>query len=407
MANAQLAGLRIILGVSGGVAAYKSAELARELTRRGAEVQVVMTAAAEQFVTPLTFQALTGREVRTALFDPAHEAAMGHIELARWADLILIAPATADLLARLAHGMANDLLSTLCLAATAPILVAPAMNQQMWRHPATVANVSLLMQRGVRLLGPDVGEQACGDVGPGRMLEPAALADAVNGFIAAGQALAGQRVLVTAGPTREAIDPVRFIGNRSSGRMGYAIAEVLAGQGAAVTLVSGPVSLSCPPGVRRVMVESASEMRDAVLADIGDVSLFVACAAVADYRPAAPAEQKLKKHDERMDIALVRNPDILAEVAARQNPPFCVGFAAETENLADHAEHKRRAKGVQMIAANQVGKGLGFDTEDNALLVSWAGGSKTLPLQPKRQLAQQLIQLIIERMHAQTAVEDS
>ncbi len=407
MANVELTGRRILLGVSGGIAAYKSVELARELTRRGAQVRVVMTASAEQFVAPLSLQAVTGREVRRSLFDTTAEAAMGHIELARWAELVLIAPATADLLARLAHGLADDLLSTLCLASAAPLLLAPAMNQQMWRHPATVANVALLMQRGVRLLGPDVGEQACGDVGPGRMLEAVALADATTAFFTGGQPLTGARAVVSAGPTREAIDPVRFIGNRSSGRMGYAVAEALAAQGADVTLVSGPVALPCPAGVDRIMVESAAQMHETVLKAVDGAALFVACAAVADYRPVNPAGHKMKKHDKHLQLELVRNPDILADVAARPNPPFCVGFAAETENLADHAEHKRRAKALQMIAANQVGEGLGFDTDENALLVLWEGGSKRLPRQPKPQLAQRLVQLIIERMHAQTAVENT
>jgi phosphopantothenoylcysteine decarboxylase/phosphopantothenate--cysteine ligase len=405
MTNGSLQDKRILLGVSGGIAAYKAAELARALVGAGAEVQVVMTAAATEFVGPLTFQALTGRPVRSALFDPAHEAAMGHIELARWADLILIAPASANTLARLANGLADDLLSTLCLASPAPIAVAPAMNQQMWRHPATAENLSRLLARGVRVWGPEAGEQACGDVGPGRLREPVDLLGDVQRLLLGGR-LSGIKALVTAGPTREPIDPVRYLGNRSSGKMGYAVATALAAEGAEVTLVSGPVSLPAPHGVRRVMVETAQQMHDAVFAQLSDCALFVASAAVADYRPASAAGQKIKKHADALQVALVKNPDILAEVAALPDAPFTVGFAAETEHLAEYAETKRRAKGIDMIAANKVGEGLGFEADHNALLVLWEGGSQQLPRMDKGRLAARLVQLITERMHAHTPAED-
>jgi len=405
MANGSLQDKRILLGVSGGIAAYKAAELARALVGAGAEVQVVMTAAATEFVGPLTFQALTGRPVRSALFDAAHEAAMGHIELARWADLILIAPASANTLARLANGLADDLLSTLCLASPAPIAVAPAMNQQMWRHPATAENISRLLARGVRVWGPEAGEQACGDVGPGRLREPADLLADVQRLLLGGR-LSGIKALVTAGPTREPLDPVRYLGNRSSGKMGYALAAALAAEGADVTLVSGPVNLVTPHGVRRVMVETAQQMHDVVIANVADCALFVASAAVADYRPASAAGQKIKKHADALQVNLVRNPDILAEVAALPDAPFTVGFAAETERLAEYAEAKRRAKGIDMIAANKVGDGLGFEVDHNALLVLWEGGSQELPRMDKGRLAARLVQLITERLYAHTPAED-
>jgi len=405
MTNGSLQDKRILLGVSGGIAAYKAAELARALVGAGAEVQVVMTAAATEFVGPLTFQALTGRPVRSALFDAAHEAAMGHIELARWADLILIAPASANTLARLANGLADDLLSTLCLASPAPIAVAPAMNQQMWRHPATAENISRLLARGVRVWGPEAGEQACGDVGPGRLREPTDLLADVQRLLLGGR-LSGIKALVTAGPTREPLDPVRYLGNRSSGKMGYAVAAALAAEGADVTLVSGPVNLVTPHGVRRVMVETAQQMHDVVMANVADCALFVASAAVADYRPASAAGQKIKKHADALQVKLVRNPDILAEVAALPDAPFTVGFAAETERLTEYAEAKRRAKGIDMIAANKVGDGLGFEVDRNALLVLWEGGSQELPRMDKGRLAARLVQLITERLYAHTPAED-
>lgn len=383
----------IILGVTGGIAAYKSVELARLLTKAGANVQVVMTAAAQQFVGALTFQAITGRQVRSELFDPAHEAAMGHIELARWADTLLIAPASADFIARVAHGLADDLLSTLCLASSARLLLVPAMNQQMWQNPATVANIGSLVARGTQLLGPAEGEQACGDTGPGRMLEPGNVMQLAFGVESASP-FQGVKVLITAGPTREALDPVRFIGNRSSGKMGYAVAEAFVRQGAEVSLISGPVSLSTPHGVARVDVESAEEMLTAVASNMQQTDIFVACAAVADYRPIEIAQHKIKKQQQTMQLQLVRNPDILAWVAAQASGPYTVGFAAETTDLAENAQQKRALKGIDMIAANQVGNGLGFDTADNALHVFWENGEQQLPLQPKKELAEQLVTLI-------------
>ncbi|MDJ0741273.1 MAG: bifunctional phosphopantothenoylcysteine decarboxylase/phosphopantothenate--cysteine ligase CoaBC [Gammaproteobacteria bacterium] len=401
-----LRGRRILLGITAGIAAYKAAELARLLIKDGAQVRVVMTPSAGEFIGPLTLQAITGEVVRDSLFDPAHEAAMGHIELARWAELVLVAPATADFLANAAAGAAHDLLTTLCLASTAPLLAAPAMNQAMWRHPATRANAQTLQARGVELLGPDDGEQACGDSGPGRMLEPAAIHARVREFFADGR-LTGRRVVLTAGPTREALDPVRFLGNRSSGKMGFAIAEALVAQGADVTLVAGPVALATPAGVRRIDVDSAQDMHAAVFAAVRDADIFIACAAVADYRPATVAAQKLKKGDsETLRVDLVRNPDILSDVAALAQRPFCVGFAAETHDVAAYAEGKLRAKGLDMIAANQVGVSQGFEADDNALLVIWPGGSVALPSQSKRQLASGLVELIVERFDAQTAAED-
>ena len=323
----ELKGRKIILGVSGGIAAYKSVELARLLIKAGADVQVVMTAAARQFVGVLTFQAVTGRQVRCELFDPAHEAAMGHIELARWADTLFIAPASADFIARLAHGLADDLLSTLCLASPARQLLAPAMNQQMWKSPATAANISTLESRGAGILGPADGEQACGDTGPGRMLEPEIMLQ----FLLDQENIRdykGIRVLITAGPTREALDPVRFIGNRSSGRMGYAIADAFARKGAEVILVSGQVSLPAPQAVTRINVESAEEMLAAVTANVAQTDIFVACAAVADYRPKQVAAAKINKQQQARQLELVRNPDILAWVASREHGPYTVGFAA-------------------------------------------------------------------------------
>ena len=402
-----LRGRRVLLGITAGIAAYKAAELARLLVKDGARVRVVMTRSASEFIAPLTLQAITGEVVRDSLFDPAHEAAMGHIELARWADLIVVAPATADFLARSAAGMAHDLLSTLCLASAAPLLLAPAMNQAMWHHPATRANAQLLNSRGVTLLGPAEGEQACGDVGPGRMLEPADILAAVRRRFADGR-LVGRRVLLTAGPTREAVDPVRFFGNRSSGKMGFALAAALADEGADVTLVAGPVSLATPDGVQRIDVESALDMHAAVFAAVGEADIFIACAAVADFRPVEVAEQKIKKSGiDGLTLELVRNPDILAEVAALPRPPFCVGFAAETHDVAAYAADKLRAKGLDMIAANQVSASQGFETDDNALLVIWDGGSRALPTQSKRQLAGRLVDLIVERFDAQIATEDS
>ena len=394
--------VRVLLGVTGGIAAYKSAEIVRRLRERGAEVQVVMTAGARQFVTPLTFQALSGRPVRSDLWDEAAEAAMGHIELARWADRILVAPASADFLARLAHGLADDLLTTLCLATDVPINVAPAMNRLMWANPATRANLELLRTRGVAILGPGVGDQACGETGPGRMLEPAELVDtvlaspAVAAPVAVG-ALAGRKVVVTAGPTRERIDPVRFITNRSSGKMGYAVAEAARDAGAEVVLVSGPVNLPAPPGLRRVCVETAEQMMAAVGAEVPGTDIFIAAAAVSDYRPVQVSSEKIKKTSDSLLLALSRTPDILATVAAGSPRPFVVGFAAETQNVERNALAKLEGKRLDMIAANQVGDGLAFDCDDNALTVYWPDGKRELPKAGKAQLAAQLVGVIAER----------
>ena len=391
---------RILLGVTGGIAAYKSAELVRRLRDRGAEVQVVMTAGAQQFVTPLTFQALSGRPVRTDLWDDAAEAAMGHIELARWADRVLVAPASADFLARLAHGLAGDLLTTLCLATDAPLSVAPAMNRLMWANAATQANIALLRSRGVTVLGPGEGDQACGETGPGRMLEPAEILDALAPQGAANRALAGLKVLITAGPTRERIDPVRFITNRSSGKMGFAVAEAAREAGAEVVLVSGPVSVATPPGVRRVNVETAEQMMNVVDEQLAGTDIFIAAAAVSDYRPVQCASEKIKKTSDSLTLALSRTTDILATVAARAPRPFVVGFAAETQNVERNALAKLEGKRLDMIAANQVGDHLAFDCEDNALTVYWPGGRQDLGHAPKRQLAAALVSLIAERRAA-------
>ncbi len=395
----ELAHKRILLGVTGGIAAYKSAELVRRLRDAGAEVRVAMTAAAQAFVTPLTFQALSGHRVHTTLLDTEAEAAMGHIELARWADAVLVAPASADFMARLAHGLADDLLATLCLATAAPIVLAPAMNRQMWAAEATRDNAVCLARRGVRLLGPAAGGQACGETGPGRMLEPREL---VRGLaeLWGPRPLAGRRAVVTAGPTREALDPVRYLSNRSSGKMGYAVAAAAAAAGAEVVLVSGPVALAPPPGVRRVEVTSAAEMLDAVLAEVAGADLFIATAAVADYRPAVSADRKIKKNSERMELVLERNPDILATVAALPERPFCVGFAAETHDVIGYARGKLEAKGLDLVAANAVGEGQGFDRDDNTLTVLWPGGERALGSGSKRELARALMDIICERLHA-------
>jgi phosphopantothenoylcysteine decarboxylase/phosphopantothenate--cysteine ligase len=391
-----------VLGVTGGVAAYKSPDLVRRLIERGAQVQVVMTRGAQAFVSPLTFQAVSSRRVRDDIWDTEAEAAMGHIELARWADLVLIAPATAHCLGSLANGLAADLLSTICLATKAPIMVAPAMNHVMWRHPAVQANKQLLEQRGARFLGPATGAQACGEEGPGRMLEPEQIVEAVFEEPArlASQSLKGRTVVITAGPTREPIDPVRYVTNRSSGKMGYALAHAAQQAGGRVVLVSGPVSLTPPPGVERVAVETAEEMYESVHEQVGAADLFIGCAAVSDYRPQSPAAQKIKRKAEEMSLALVRSPDTLASVAAIADGPFTVGFAAETQDVIGHARGKLTGKGVDMMAANLVGPDCGFDQETNALTVLWDGGEVQLDQAPKAVLAQRLIALIAERYHA-------
>jgi phosphopantothenoylcysteine decarboxylase/phosphopantothenate--cysteine ligase len=396
---------RILLGVTGGIAAYKSPDLVRRLVERGCEVQVVMTRGAREFVGPLTFQAVSGRRVRDELWDHDAEAAMGHIELARWADLVLIAPATANFLATLAAGSGSDLLSTVCLATTAPIVVAPAMNHVMWANLAVQANRKTLEERGVRFLGPGVGDQACGETGPGRMLEPTEIAAAVLEMPGrlAHRALAGLKVVITAGPTREPIDPVRYITNRSSGKMGFAVAAAAREAGADVVLVSGPVALPTPAAVRRVDVETAEQMYENVHREIAGADIFIACAAVADYRPQLAAAQKIKRSAAEMELALVRSPDTLASVAALPQPPFTVGFAAETNEVAAHARDKLERKRIDMIAANRVGPDCGFDRETNALTVYWpGGGERALGEGGKALLAQRLIELVAERYRART-----
>ena len=390
--------LKVLLGVTGGIAAYKSAELVRRLREQGAEVQVVMTEGAQHFVGVATFQALSGRPVRTDLWDTAAEAAMGHIELARWADRVVIAPASADFLARLAHGMANDLLTTLCLATDAPISVAPAMNRLMWANAATQANVATLRSRGVTIIGPAEGEQACGETGAGRMVEPAEILAALLPRPAAVPgALAGRKVLITAGPTRERIDPVRFITNRSSGKMGYAVAAAARDAGAEVVIVSGPVNVPTPGGVRRIDVETAEQMLEAVRAELAGTDIFIAAAAVSDYRPVQAAAEKIKKTSDSLMLALSRTTDILATVAANTPRPFVVGFAAETQNVERNALIKLEGKRLDMIAANQVGDRLAFDCDDNALTVYWPGGRRELARAAKRDVAAGLVEIIAER----------
>jgi phosphopantothenoylcysteine decarboxylase/phosphopantothenate--cysteine ligase len=396
----RLSNKRILLGVTGSIAAYKAGELVRRLREHGAEVRVVMTKAATEFVTPMTFQALSGNPVHQHLLDSAAEAAMGHIELARWADAILVAPASADFLARLRNGRADDLLAALCLASQVPLAVAPAMNNKMWSSSATEDNIRVLRSRGVLIFGPDSGEQACGETGAGRMQDPMVLLAQLAEMFETG-ALAGLHVLVTAGPTREAIDPVRFLSNRSSGKMGYAIAAAAVEAGARVSLVSGPVHLTCPDSVQCVPVTSAEDMLSAVMARMHDVDVLIATAAVADYRPEAIQPQKIKKGAERIELVLVRNPDILSVVKERYPACYCVGFAAETENLEHNARVKLHDKGVDMVAANWVDSNSqgGFDSEDNAVRLVWREGEQELPLMPKQKLARELVAHIAQRYH--------
>ena len=393
---------RIVLGVAGGIAAYKAADLVRRLRDRNFEVRVVMTAGAREFVAPLTFQALSSNPVHCELLDAQAEAGMGHIELARWADLVLIAPATANVLARLAHGFADDLLTTLCLATTAPLVLAPAMNRQMWQASPTRANVRTLLARGVAMLGPGEGDQACGEVGPGRMLEPEEIAARIEAWFRGG-ALEGVEVLVTAGPTWEALDPVRFLTNHSTGKMGYAVAAAAAEEGARVSLVSGPTALPAPPGIDRIEVTSAEEMYAEAMARATRCDIFIAAAAVADYRPARCEAQKIKKGDGPAALDLVRTPDIVAGVAAMEGGPFTVGFAAETESVQAHARNKLERKGLDMIAANRVGlPDRGFASESNALCVLWRdGGRRELALASKVELARSLVGLVAERYRAE------
>lgn len=384
-----------MLGVSGGIAAYKSADLVRRLKDQGADVRVVMTQGAQAFVTPLTFQAVSGNDVRTDLFDRSAEAAMGHIELARWADVILVAPASADFMARLRAGMANDLLTTLCLATDAKLVLAPAMNRLMWANPATQENCDVLAQRGVTLLGPGSGSQACGETGEGRMLEPLEIADALAVMLSDGP-LAGKQLLITAGPTLEPIDPVRYISNNSSGKMGYAVAAAAARLGASVTLVSGPVELDVPAGVQCVKVKTAADMLLAVQERAEQTDIFIATAAVADYRPAQAADSKIKKSAESLNIPLERTKDVLANVAAAYKGVFTVGFAAETDNLLEYARKKLDGKQLDMVAANWVNQpGLGFDADQNALTLVTVSGDEALPVMNKADLAAELMKRVV------------
>ena len=396
----RLTNRHILIGITGGIAAYKAAELTRLFKGVGAEVRVVLTDAGAEFITPLTLQALSGNPVHQSLLDPEAEQGMGHIELARWADLIIVAPATADFMARFSSGMANDLLTTLCLATDAPIALAPAMNQAMWRDPRTQQNLEALLTQGVNIFGPGSGEQACGDTGPGRMLEPTQIMQACADLIAAGP-LEGKRVVITAGPTREALDPVRFISNHSSGKMGYALAEAAAKAGAAVTLISGPVALATPKGVQRVSVESAQEMLDASLIAASAADIFIGAAAVADYRPVMVADQKIKKGaEEVMEILLTKNPDIIATIATLEPRPFMVGFAAETENVIAYARSKLERKGLDLVIANDVSQSdIGFNSDHNEVVVVGAGGEIAMPRASKAALAEHLIALIAEQIN--------
>jgi phosphopantothenoylcysteine decarboxylase / phosphopantothenate---cysteine ligase len=395
----ELGGQRILLGVSGGIAAYKAADLVRRLLDAGAEVRVVMTEGAQHFVTATTFQALSGQPVRTSLWDAAAEAAMGHIELARWATRIVVAPASADVIARLAQGVADDLLTTLCLASEAPVALVPAMNRVMWANAATQANVTTLAGRGLSILGPADGDQACGEIGSGRMLEPLQVVAALAA-LATPRLLAGRKVLISAGPTFEDLDPVRFLGNRSSGKMGFALAAMAAQMGAQVTLVAGPVSLSTPTGVQRVNVRRAAQMREAVLAALPGQDVYIGAAAVADYMPVQTQAQKIKKTGETLTVELVRTSDILAEVAVHAaRPALVVGFAAETHDLDTYARDKLVRKRVDLIAANDVAaQGIGFESEDNALAVFDAAGRTDIARGPKAQVASALLALVAARL---------
>ncbi|MDP5149563.1 bifunctional phosphopantothenoylcysteine decarboxylase/phosphopantothenate--cysteine ligase CoaBC [Rheinheimera baltica] len=389
-----LAQKRILLGISGGIAAYKSADLVRRLKERGADVRVILTDAAQHFITPLTLQALSGNPVSTSLLDPAAEAAMGHIELAKWADMVLIAPASADVISRLAHGLANDLLTTCILATAAPVAVAPAMNQQMYKNIATQQNLAKLNSYNFYIYGPGSGEQACGDVGAGRMLEALELVSAVENHFIAQQQLNNIKITITAGPTREAIDPVRYISNHSSGKMGFALAAAAAAMGADVTLITGPVTLATPAGVTRIDVTTAEQMHAAALKHAELSQIFIGCAAVADYRVADIATQKMKKTtDDSINLTLLKNPDIIADVAGlSRNRPFTVGFAAETQNVVHYAKDKLSRKKLDLICANDVSNSeLGFNSDNNAISLISAVDEKTLPLQSKTELAKAIL----------------
>lgn len=396
-----LANKQILLGVTGGIAAYKSADLVRRLQDAGARVQVVMTPAAQEFITPLTLQALSGNPVHTQLLDPEAEAGMGHIQLARWADLVLIAPATADFMARLTQGMGNDLLTSICLATAAPIALAPAMNQGMWRNASTQANLDILLQRKVHIFGPADGGQACGDVGPGRMLEPLQLVAAAESLFISGS-LAGKKVVITAGPTREALDPVRYLSNYSSGKMGYALAEAAAEAGAETILISGPTQLASPERVKRINVVTAEEMYTASINAVEGCDLFIAAAAVADYRPEQIAPQKMKKGaSDILTLTLVKNPDIVASIAARNPKPFTVGFAAESENVCEYARSKLVRKNLDLIVANNISdSSIGFNSDDNAVTLIDEQSETDISQRSKHQLARELIARFAQKITA-------
>jgi phosphopantothenoylcysteine decarboxylase/phosphopantothenate--cysteine ligase len=397
--------MNILLGVSGGIAAYKALELVRLWVKAGHQVQVVMTEGAKQFIAPLSFQALSGQRVRDSLFDLEQEDAMGHIALARWPDVIVLAPASADVLARLRAGMADDLLTTLCLASDKPMVFAPAMNRLMWANAATQENVQLLQQRGWTMIEPESGEQACGEVGAGRLATPQRIVDFVEAFFTHkpqtfNQAWLGKRVLITAGPTFEDLDPVRYIGNRSSGKMGFAIAQAAVAQGAQVVLIAGPVALATPEGVTRIDVRSAQQMFEAVQAQYAQSDVMIGAAAVADYRVEQPAPHKMKKTEDTdsLTLKLVKNPDIIAWVAQQPDKPYVVGFAAETENLLSYAKAKRERKGLDMICANQVGEGIGFETDDNSLALITPHHVKSLVRSSKAEQAQALLGFVREQL---------
>ena len=395
----ELAGRKVLLGVTGSIAAYKSPDIVRRLKDQGAEVRVVLTASAEKLVSPTVFQAVSGEPVRGDIWDEQAEAAMGHIELAKWADTVLIAPATANVIAQLASGSADNLLTTLVLASQAQIALAPSMNQAMWSDTATQANCDVLRKRNVLFIGPDSGEQACGDVGPGRMTEPADIVSRLARGGAAG-ALEGLKVVITAGPTREPIDPVRFVSNRSSGKMGFAVARAAADAGADVTLVAGPVNLPTPPSVHRMDTETTQQMFDATMGVIEDADIYIGAAAISDYRPLQAAEQKIKKHADTFQLELVKSPDLLATIAALDDGPFTVGFAAETEKLEEHAMSKLERKRLNMIIANLVGANLCFDADDNEVVVLWEGGRQPFPKLSKQELARQLVDSVATRYRA-------
>jgi phosphopantothenoylcysteine decarboxylase / phosphopantothenate---cysteine ligase len=396
-----LSGKHILLGITGGIAAYKCPDLVRHLKKAGAQVHVVLTESASHFVTPMTLQALSGNTVSSDLFDPSAELSMSHIELAKWADLVLIAPATANIIAKMANGIADDLLSTICLATPAKIAIAPAMNQQMYKAAATQHNLATLTSRNTLILGPDDGFQACGDFGPGRMIEPATIVENIENYFLATATLAGTTVTITAGPTIEELDPVRYISNYSSGKMGFAIAQAAVEMGATVNLISGPVNLPTPNNVNRINVKSANQMYNVALTLAQKSSIFISCAAVADYRAETIAKEKIKKTDNNNElvIKLIKNPDIVASIAAlKKHRPFVVGFAAETNNIKDYALKKLTTKNLDLICANDVSnQTIGFNSEHNELTLYWQNGEQTLPLSSKQQLAKQLLQAVITR----------